>query len=239
MLFRRSYLSDGFPQGFIEFVKDLFFATTYPGSWFLSALFMSVLVVYFGIKVVGKSIMLCVALLVSVYVYYIDSLPEPLHVFYDWYALNVREDVALSFPSQVIWVAMGMIIGTHLNMIISHKKRLLPVAVVLCVMCYGITIFWHTLFVKYIWVISICLIGFLVDLSDKPIYGRIRIYSILIFLFHFSIAGKMSVFCSVVGDSLVTNWIYYALVVVVSIVFAESVLRLEKIRFFVFLRYLH
>lgn len=92
---------------------------------------------------------------------------------------------------------------------------------------------------KYVWGVSICLIAFFIELPDKHVYKRIRNYSILIFLFHFSIAGKMSLFCSFVGDSLLTNWLYYILVVVISIIFAEVVLRLEKIRYLEFFKYLH
>ena len=36
VLFKRPYIMDGFPDGWLEFAKDLFFGTTYPGSWFFS-----------------------------------------------------------------------------------------------------------------------------------------------------------------------------------------------------------
>lgn len=104
---------------------------------------------------------------------------------------------------------------------------------------YVLSLFWHSIFVKYVWGVSVCLIAFFIELPDKHVYKRIRNYSILIFLFHFSIAGKMSLFCSFVGDSLLTNWLYYILVVVISIIFAEVVLRLEKIRYLEFFKYLH
>ena len=66
-----------------------------------------------------------------------------------------------------------------------------------------------------------------------------REISILMFLFHFSIAGKMDIFCSFVGDSLLTNYVYYFLVLGISIVFAESILRLERIKVLGFLKYTH
>lgn len=81
--------------------------------------------------------------------------------------------------------------------------------------------------------------AFFVKLPDSPAYKRIRNYSILIFLFHFSIAGKMSLFCLIVGDTLMANWLYYILVIMISVAFAETVLRLEKVCHLDFLKYLH
>lgn len=223
-----------FPDRGLEFAKDLFFGTTYPGSWFLSALLVSVVLVYFSWRTIGKYVTLGITLLVSLYVSYIDQLPEYMRVAYDWYASNVRQEVNLFFPSQMVWVTIGMLIGTNLDRIML-QKRIYPLAIGIAVVFYVISILWHTILIKYVWVVSICLIAFFIELPDDPIYKRIRNYSILIFLFHFSIAGKMSLFCSFVGDSLLTNWLYY----LVSIVFAEIVLRLEKVHHLGFLKYLH
>ena len=220
-------------------MKDLFFGTTYPGSWFLSALLVSVVLVYAGCHTIGKYATVGTAVLISLYVSCIDSLPENMRGLYEWYAANVRQEVNLSFPSQMVWVAMGMIIGTNLDKVISCKKTIYPWMVGLAIVCYVLSLFGHSIFVKYVCVVSVCLIALFIDLPDKPIYKRIRNYSIFIFLFHFSIAGKMSLFCSFAGDSLLTNWLYYILVVVISIIFAEVVLRLEKIRCLEFLKYLH
>ena len=88
-------------------------------------------------------------------------------------------------------------------------------------------------------VVSLFTFSYLVELPDNKIYKRLRNYSILIFFFHFSIAGKMGLFCSYTGDTLATNWLYYILVVIISIAFAESILRLEKFKYFKILRYTH
>ena len=239
VLFKRPYITDGFPDGCLEFVKDLFLGTTYPGSWFLSALLVSVVLVYVGCRTIGKLATVGCALLISLYVSYIDVLPEQMRTVYEWYANHIRPEVDLSFPSQMIWVAIGMVIGNELDRLVSRKKIIYPRAIGLVIVCYMLSLFWHSIFIKYVWVISVCLIAFFIKLPDRPIYKRIRNYSILMFLFHFSIAGKMSVFCSFVGDSLLTNWLYYIMVVIASITFAEVVLRLEKLHHLEFLKYLH
>lgn len=239
VLCKRPYISDGFPIGCFEFLKDLFLGSTFPGSWFLSALLVSVVLVYIGCRTIGKYAILGITLLISLYISCIELLPIQMQGLYKWYATNVRQEVNLSFPSQMIWVAMGMIIGSNLDKIVSRKNFIYPWAFGLNILCYTLCLFWHSIFVNYVWVVSVCLIAFFIELPDKSIYRRIRNYSILIFLFHFSIAGKMSLFCSIVGNSLLTNWLYYILVVMISIIFAEVVLRLERIRYFDFLKYLH
>ncbi len=239
VLFKRPYIADGFPYGCLEFVKDLFFGTTFPGSWFLSALLVSVVLVYVGCQTIGKYAVLGIALFLSLYVSCIDMIPEYMRGLYEWYATNVRQEVILSFPSQMIWVAIGMVIGTNLDYIIPRKKAIYPWVLGLTIVCYVASLFLHFILVKYIWAISVCLIAFFIELPDKHIYKRIRNYSILIFLFHFSIAGKMSLFCSFVGDTLLTNWLYYIIVVMVSIAFAEVIIRLEKVHHLEFLKYLH
>ena len=239
VLFKRPYISDGFPEGCLEFAKDLFFGTTFPGSWFLSALLVSVVIVYVGYRTIGKYAIVCIALLISLYVSFIDLLPENLRELYEWYATNVRQEVGLSFPSQMIWVAIGLIIGINLDNILLYKKTIYPWVIGLTIVCYVLSLFWHSIFVNYVWVVSVCLFAFLIELPNQPVYERIRNYSILIFLFHFSIAGKMSLFCSLVGDSLLTNWIYYIFVVMISVIFAEMIMRLERVRYLEFLKYLH
>ena len=239
VLFKRPYVSDGFPDGCFEFVKDLFLGTTFPGSWFLSALLVSVVLVFLGMRTIGKWAVLIFTLLLSLYTYYVDMLPAQIRVAYDWYAANVREEVNLSFPSQMIWVAIGMWLGCNLEQLIKHRKKFLPWAIGASVICYMTALCCSNPVLNYVWVVAICLTAFFIDIPDKPIFKRIRNYSIVIFLFHFSIAGKMSMFCAIVGNTLLTNWFYYILVVMVSIAFAEIVLRLEKIPQLRFLKYLH
>lgn len=190
-------------------------------------------------QTIGKCAVVGIALLLSLYVSCIDLLPESMRRLYEWYADNVRQEVNLSFPPQMIWVAMGMIIGCKLDKFVFYRKTIYPWAIGLTIICYVASLFGHFILVKYMWVISICLVAFLVNLPNKCVYIRIRNYSILIFFFHFSIAGKMSLFCSIIGDSLLTNWLYYILVVIVSIAFAEVIVRLERIQYFKFLKFLH
>lgn len=239
IVFRKGYFKLGLVDGTIDFVKDLFLGSTYPGSWFLSALLMSVIVVFFLSKILHPYVVMFITLLVAMYVRNISLLPDDWLGPYDWYASHVREEVNLSFPSQMVWISFGQIIASNLSLIEKHRKVFFPLCIIISVVCYALAIWCKNPFSIYFFVIAVFIVFFLLKLPNHPVYKRMREISILMFLFHFSIAGKMDIFCSFVGDSLLTNYVYYFLVLGISIVFAESILRLEKIKVLGFLKYTH
>lgn len=239
IVFRKGYFKLGLVDGTVDFVKDLFLGSTYPGSWFLSALLMSVIVVFFLSKILNPYIVMFITLLVAMYVRNISLLPDDWLGPYDWYASHVREEVNLSFPSQMVWISFGQIIASKLSLIEKHRKFFFPLCIIISVVCYALAIWCKNPFSIYFFVIAIFIVFFLLKLPNHPVYKRMREISILMFLFHFSIAGKMDIFCSFVGDSLLTNYVYYFLVLGISIVFAESILRLERIKVLGFLKYTH
>ena len=240
IIFKRPYITEGFPDGLIQLFKDFIFATTYPGSWFISALLVSVCLVYLFEKISGKTITLLITLVLSVYFKSIELFPDSWHCLYDWYSENFRKDITLSFPANMIWISIGSIIGSKLDLIARYKKQILIINTIICFICYFFQIIFYSSFiVNYLLVPAICAIAFSIDLGHETVLKRLRNYSILIFFAHFSIAGKMNLFCHFVGDSLITNWIYYIIVVFASIAFAAVILDLEKKPHLHFLRYLH
>lgn len=239
VIFRREYFELGFGEGLFAFAKDLLFGSTYPGSWFLSALLVGVIVVYFTTKFVHPYLMCIISLIIALYVRNIEILPDIWEVPYIWYAEHVREDVNLSFPSHLIWISIGQLFSLNCHKINQAKAYLLPITVVIFVLCFASFMWFKTPITIYVFVIATFLIFFMINFSYHPIYKRIREISILMFLFHFSIAGKMALFCSVVGDTLWTNYLYYFLVVGASVLFAEAILRLENRNGWKFLKYIH
>lgn len=231
----------GIPETIVSFMKDLFLSSTFPGSWFLSALVVSVILVYGLSRVMGKWAVFVVSLLVSVYIQGQGLLPESWHGAYDWYAENIRKDVVCSFPFALVWVSMGQILAS-LKVWGDGKGNSHPyllwcgLFVVYCIMALtGSPFYWKYLLVALLFGSFINL-----DLAAAPIYKKMRNASILVFLFHFSIAGKKSLFLGLLGVSG-TEWhiLYYLLVVAVSLLFAVAVLRLEKHKWFRFLSYIH
>ena len=106
----KPYFDLGLRHGLLELVKDMIFGTTFPGSWYLSASVMGVLIVYGLSKVVNRYVVFLITLLIALYVSYANVLPETMQIPYNWYSANLREDVGLSFPSQMIWISIGQIL---------------------------------------------------------------------------------------------------------------------------------
>lgn len=234
----KSYFTEGWIRGFLDFIKDVFFATTFPGSWFLSASVIGVVLVYYMSQKVNSFIVFLLCLLMYLYVCAITQLPAEFKTPYKWYAEHVREEVHLSFPAQMIWISLGQLISKKISWLQS-VRNVYPISVWISCVSFFLLMLTGNQILKIVVVLMFVITAYLVNIPNKPIYKRIRNYSILVFFFHFCIAGKMNRFCNIVGDSLLTNWLYYILVVIVSITFAEAVLRLEQHRGFSYLKYLH
>ncbi len=224
------------------FLKDLFLSSTFPGSWFLSALVVSVVLVYGLSRVIGKWPVLVISLLISIYIQGQELFPESWHGAYDWYAANIRKDVVCSFPFALVWVSMGQVLAS-LNAQKDKEKALMSQCWLWCGL--GIVYFIMVLtgspfYWKYLLVVLLFSAFFRLDIETAPVYKRMRNASILVFLFHFSIAGKKSLFLNMLGVSNTAYHIlYYLLVVLVSLIFAFTVLWLEKYKLFKWLRYTH
>lgn len=223
----KTYFHVGIGEGIIEFIKDLFFASTFPGSWYLSASVMGGIWVYILNKIFHPVITFVVSYLLACYISRVNMLPDSFQVAYEWYAMTFRKEVILSFPGQMVWIPAGQLLSLVMKDLWS-RKRLLPVSVFVFIASLIINFFVNIIELKIIMAISIVIACLLIDLPSSSIYKRLRSYSILMFFFHFSIAGKMRYFTAIVGDSLLTNWLYYLIVVTMSVLFAEMVLRLEK-----------
>ena len=235
----KSYFSMGY-IGLVEFIKDLIFATTFPGSWYLSASVMGVIFVYSLNKLFHPIVVFLLLLLLRFYFFKIESFPTSLQGPYEWYVKYLRKEVTLSFPAQMIWISIGQLLSIFMSKIEKRKELLFPCFCITFIFAYILGIYYSGLEIRIFMVVSLVCICFLIELPSNPIYVKIRNYSILMFFFHFSIAGKKVLFCSFIGkDTLITNWIYYFIVIIVSIAFAEIVLRLEKNKYLSFLKYMH
>lgn len=235
----RPYFSLGIGEGLLAFVKDVVFATTFPGSWYLSASIMGVIMVYFLNKIFHPAIVFLFTFFIAIYIVKIQLFPESMHCVYDWYAATFRDKVHLSFPAQMIWISLGYIISLKLSNIEKAKKILLPLSCVAFLIGFGLSVFFHYFVCRIIMAVSVVCFCLLIEIPPKPIYKRLRNYSILMFFFHFCIAGKMRFFTGILGDSIVTNWLFYLIVVTISVIFADVVLKLEKTKYFAFLKYIH
>ena len=225
------------------FIKDLFLGTTFPGSWFLSALVVSVIIVFGFSRWIGDALTFVLALLVYVYVTGQDFIPENWQGLYNWYSQNVRKEVYNSFPFALVWVAMGACSSSNwYKRIVNSISR----NTTLLWLCFGITYLLMVAYPKFASLLVLLLvptlfeIGKTIRLESSNKWKFLREASILIFLFHFSIAGKKDLFLDFVGNySLVYHLVFYIIVVMISFMFASCILLLEKNKFFRLLKYLH
>ena len=238
------FTSYGVMESIGVFVKDLLLSATFPGSWFLSALVVSVLLVCGLSYILGKWFTFAIALLISIYVTGQSWLPESMHGLYDWYAGSVRKEVMLSFPSALVWVSMGQLMTSNkvkecIDVVKSKDRTLLWIGiaviyVIKAMMDKG------SYNLNYLLVPMLFLGGLTAALAPSNAYKFLRETSIIMYLFHFSIAGKKSLFLNMIGQSgTVYHILYYLIVVMASLLFAMLILRLEKRNFFGILRYTH
>ena len=225
------------------FIKDLFFGTTFPGSWFLSALVVSVVLVYASSQLIGKWGTFFIALIISIYVAGQELLPVGLRNLYDWYSMNVRKEVNCSFPFALVWVSIGQLLAsTNLRKVKFNLENnmgylLIGICLLYCIMALfpRIAPFFNYLFVPLLLVLALSL-----PLKEATKYRFMRNASILIFFFHFSIAGKKGICLDLLGsNTLFLHIMYFLLVVMISFLFATVILKLERNKTLRFLRYLH
>ncbi len=236
-----------FPNSIILLLKDLFLSYTFPGSWFLSALVVSVFIVFVLSKSIGRWCTFILSLSLSLYIYLHSILPDNMLTIYKWYALHVREEVYLSFPFALVWVSIGQILAKKplINMSfisLSQKRNYL-------FLCGGVAIYIFYVLtnnlislsvLKYLLAIFVFLLFKDMPIPAKPLFRWMRNCSIIMYLFHFALAGKKSLFLSVINkEGLAWDLSFYFLVVLLSLLFASIILLLERNKYFRFLKYTH
>ena len=241
ILLRKGYFSSGV-DGIVKLLKDVVFASTFPGSWFLSASVFAIVVVWFLSRIIGSRMTFVLSLSVSLYLSFARDglLSLTMQVPYDWYATNIRKEVWLSFPSAMVWISLGECFANPLNYHtweVWGKKKYKLIVLLLMIM-YVVAVlglsYTQYLFVPLLFILSCCL-----DLTDSGIYYYLRNSSILIFFSHFWIAGKKDVFFRMIGSSEpVLHVFFYLIVLMICFVFAMLILKMEK-RGLSFLKYLH
>lgn len=236
IILNKPYFTKPFFNGLFDFIKDLLFASTFPGSWFLSALVVSVWGILLLSRVVQEEIVFVLQLFVSLYIIF-GGFSEGLRGPLEWYSQNVRDEVNLSFPFALVWVSMGQLLAKYKDKLLEcGSPIMLGIA---CIVLYVSNL----LFPSYLWTYPTALfltwLALVVKLQERKYYKTMREASILIFLFHFTIAGKMSMFLNLIGSgSPVFMFLYYVIVLFVSLTFAFTVLWVEN-KHFHFLKYLH
>lgn len=214
-------------------MTDIFLGNTFHGSWFLSALFLGVLIVYCAHKIARQYGVIVVLLCVYSIMYIPDFSYAPLDSFRSW-LVSHGVILTLTFFRGCYWIGIGYFIS-HKRFITfiekSNAKLFLMCAISLYIMIImGINNLYP------IFAISIYAFTYKLKLPDTAYWRKLRNLSILFYLLHFNICGF---FHKLFPD---VKWLYsgvlfYFIVVLVVFLLASMILYFEK--YIKWLKYSH
>lgn len=185
-------------EGVTEFLKSLLFASTFEGSWFLSALGMSVsILIILTYLRINKWVIFGIFTMIYLYVYAMECNlfnNQYVYVLYNWYKTNIYDIPTLSFPRGLPFIAMGYLMATFYvsNNIHCfskyHVKHCIPF--ILIVFIYVSASIDNQLIIQ---IITLSAVPFIIiyfkwmDLPPSTIWKSLRDCSILLYLLHFMI----------------------------------------------------
>ena len=177
VVMRMPYFHEGLFFGALHFIKDMVFATTFPGSWYLSASVVGVILVYSISRYTHPFFTFLLSFAIAYYISHYSIFPESIQCPYYWYASHFRKEVSLSFPGSMVWISIGQLLSSAKNWIELNKKWLMPLCLGIFIITYATSIVLIPLYIEpYLMVVSLFVVSFLIELPDNPLYKRIRNY---------------------------------------------------------------
>ncbi|MDD6011322.1 MAG: acyltransferase [Oscillospiraceae bacterium] len=249
----RGYVALGFSRGILEFLRDLLFSSTFQGSWFLSALIWSTIIVCFlGRKCSNRFLFLLgfiLYMLACLSSNYEFLLPQQggavtvMHFLVRLFGLPCR-----NFSAGVIFIVIGKIMTERAN---SMKTRNTKVILFSAVLSLLLLFAEHGLLSRFTEVHNndsyVMLIPAAALLSALALGSHwhsrfsvtLRSVSTIIYCVHVPVFMAVSKAMTWLGLPDRENVLLFTLTVAVSVAAALILLRLEKHKPFSFLRYSH
>lgn len=178
------------------FVKEYFFGSQFGAAWFLGSLIVATPIILCVIwiltkfKKTGKVILFLIALYIYIFIYECEECS-----LYQLYEETFRSP-KLSFPIALWWLTLGYFFSdTKVELFLKWlgtKKAILLWGIFFAIGCIFPTIRYLTVAIG---VVALFALSINLRLNDNPaIYGRLRIYSIHIFVMHFTMIFVISYF---------------------------------------------
>lgn len=247
-----------FTASLLQLIKDTLFATTFPGSWFLSAMTVAIVFVFFINRYFTKYTSLIISFAVYFYIYNIELFNEQLQTPYLLFTEYIRPEIKQSFPVALLWVTIGSILSSANLQFCNAKSKV----ILLCsiIVLYMTNVFAGELFIiKTTLPILIFISAVNIDIKDRPVYKKLREMSIIIFFVHFIVIKSKSIFIGCAnkilaltfpnhmttsatmggGNVLITNILFFIATIIISSAIAYTIITLEKKKRFSFLKYIH
>lgn len=182
-----------FTASLLQLIKDTLFATTFPGSWFLSAMTVAVVFVFFINRYFTKYVSLIISFAVYFYIYNIELFNEYLQTPYLLFTEYIRPEIKQSFPVALFWVTIGSIFSS-VNLEFNNAKK---TYILLCsiIVLYIANVYDSEPFIIKMMLPMLLFISAInLKIKDNPVYKKMREMSIIIFFIHFIIIKSNSIF---------------------------------------------
>lgn len=218
------YLSD---KGLCNFIEDLFFHSTFPNSWYLSASILGTIIVYFLKKYkMGRG-----SFIIGIYFLYI--IYDKKNFINLWYENNIGY-ISVSFIFSTIFVSIGYIltlIKTRTYFHIESLKYLFILSLILVLYgfiqnYYSLHIIFRVLFSTIIVVFTLC-----VDIkssTNSNKFSVMRAYSTVLYLGHSPIGIYIIPFCCKYLNITISNNMIFIITCLLILLSTISLKYLEK-----------
>ena len=204
----------------------MLFSSTFHGSWFLSALIISMCIIYFFHK-----IRLCWFIFpLSIFCYgflktwYFDD-------FYEIFQELFRPQLHLTFICGLIWVGFGYYLGRFEK---YYKDWNIYVVLFLYSFLYMIHTKYNVTFLELFHIPLLFVFFHNISLKPKPQYRLLRNSSIIIFIIHFMFVIGFREFFNY--PLLQQGFLYFIIVFVLSFLFAYIFIRISSFKYFKWLK---
>lgn len=248
----RQYFAQGFAKGLMTLITSVIFGSTFVASWYIAALAINAVLLYFAAKLLNNYWLLGITFLINVYCVLLTNYGATALGHALWaplYHLPVFISPYLSFPVGLFWLVLGKVMAENKERLLSFKTSmtLLPFAVAgLYYEQYWIMTH-HTMSFNDCFFMLIP-VGFLIFSAmiqthfSVPYAPYLRAYSTITYCFHASFAivlryvlGMYAITITRFSQSVLL-WAVTALVCVVATV---VIVNLEKVRGFGWLKVAH
>ncbi len=235
---KKGYLEQDFFTIVWYVLRDFTLTSTYPGSWFLTALIVGTLLVFLINKYCcyGRYISLTIGLVLFVYMSSIHVLSESWNIPYLWLSDFLQEDLNLTFIKGIPMCVIGMLFATRIGLKILDYIRDNKIGYVFVVLFAIVFYFWKIFVPESVYssfFLTLCIIPLFygMKLPDFGVYVYLRQFSILFFFLHFHFAR--------IGYHIncVPNFYKYVSVLILCCIFSSAILFLRNKKRFYWLNY--
>lgn len=214
-------------KAFCLFIRDFFLGGTFPTSWFFPALMISVLFVYITRFIVSDIYIYVCAVIVLIYIYNQQYMPDIFRIPFNWYQENIRTPF-LSFPRGMFWVGVGYLLSDpKINMLYEGKAPMkffifsLLLSVGICVVQIIFSIGREVIYIETIVVVSLFIGAYNININFRnyDLMKQMRHYSVLFYCTHYFFLGVVSFLSRKIGVVLDP---FYSFLIVLFLCFLIS-----------------